>query len=384
MYKIYNAISLIPEEEIELSALEQIARVSKHPYLDAPFIILPDVHAGEGATIGSVIPLINFISPSMIGYDIGCGIWCERLDFGHAPFDNISLARLEDFIRTNIPLGFNHRTTVDGIGDFVYKTGQRFISETFEINEKYNLNALLSLGTLGGGNHFIELTRGDDGFVYLLIHSGSRNIGHRIASEYMEKAKTTAEYTNGLIPTGLGGFSEGDDDYDNYYEEYLYATSFAHQNRNIMAKLIINYMAQEGLISGSLGWIDTPHNFLHVDIINSQIIHYKGAINAFDSAIVAGSMGTNSYIVQSTPEAQKIHWACSHGAGRRFSRKQAKEILSVDDFKRMVRDVYGCQTDQNHIDESPMAYKDIEYVMESQGKTIVIKTKLTPFFNIKG
>jgi len=391
-----------PLENIEKSALAQIHNMIKHPRLFKHIAIMPDVHAGIGATIGSVIPLKNAIIPSAVGVDIACGMCAVKT--------NISLesirphfSKIYDQILKRIPLGFSHRSDqqLNDVHNYVIPALLHEI-KLYEQDSRWNQNKIINqLGTLGGGNHFIELQVDPDDNIWIMLHSGSRNIGNKIATTYIQLAKTVNSARSLQVAPDDLEYFEADSAFGiQYIKHSRFATDFAFNNRLIMVEII------KDILNKILGpnqyetMINIHHNYVNQEFHFNEMVwvHRKGATKVMSriTGIIPGSMGSASYIVQGTDNADSFN-SCSHGAGRIMSRTSAKGKfdrkkkifktdgqLSIDDFKNDMQNIFTNTVDREHIDEAPRAYKNIDEVMKNQIDLVNIKTRLLPVLNVKG
>jgi len=397
MFEKEKIKSWLPFEKIEPSALEQIDNMSNHPKLSGHIAIMPDVHAGKGCVIGSVFPLYNAVCPAAVGVDIGCGVTTLKTNIKANDvkpyFDEI-----HEFIINNIPLGYNHRSENQTKKLKVNRDYKELISTYQKLYKDDTI--MRQLGTLGGGNHFIELQEDSNNYLWIMIHSGSRNIGHKIASKYINIAKEQCSIIK--VPVDLEYLDSGYETLDAYMKEMKFAVNFAYMNRQFMlglifSKLMAIFSCRQDNYADS---IDIPHNYVFVENINGKnvFVHRKGAIylGGGTRGIIPGSMGSSSYIVTGKNN-QDAYLSCSHGAGRAMSRNAARgkidrktgELksqgkLSVSDFSEDMKNIYTKNIDINHLDEAPRAYKNIDEVMEYQKDLVNIIEVLKPIFNIKG
>jgi len=391
-----------PLESIEDSALDQIKATMTHPKLFSHLAAMPDMHMGIGCTIGSVIPMKDAIVPAFVGVDIGCGMCAVgtdiQLDVLKPHFDQIYRE-----IKGRIPVGFNHR-----MGNQM-NSCELFLQENPEVNEAIEIYQRLypnkdiapQLGTLGGGNHFIELQVDPEGFVWIMIHSGSRNIGNLIATRAINQAKQMKhEYSDGEdVPADMEYLPYTSDDGQKYLIDMEFALNFAMQNRFLMMDIIQRVISHEVPCTFD-EIINIHHNYAAKEThFGEEVwVHRKGATKAVSTelGIIPGSMGSASFIVRGKNCADSFN-SCSHGAGRTMSRTAARGKfhrktktyktegrLNVDDFRSDMKGIYTKNVDRDHLDEAPRAYKDINEVMAHQTDLIDIVVELKPVFNIKG
>lgn len=369
-----------PEEE----ALQQARNITKLPNLFGDVCLMPDTHSGYGMPIGGVVALRNAISPNMVGVDIGCGMLAVRTNL-----TDISTEQLKEImgkIRNTVPVGFNH-----------HKEAQKNL--IFEDDDWNNTiickqekeSARYQIGTLGGGNHFIEIQKGDDGHIWFMIHSGSRNLGFKVANYYNKVAK---EYClklgfDNIVKDELSFLTVGTEEAHNYIVEMMLCLNFSYQNRQMMSNQIKNAFKEvmEGVEFEKE--INIHHNFASLENHNGHKVwvHRKGATKADKGVlgIIPSSQGTTSYIVEGRGNELSFS-SCSHGSGRRLSRTQAKEVLNLEEERKKLDDLGIIHSIRNvqDLEEASSAYKDGETVMKEQEDLVKIVTKLRPLAVIKG
>lgn len=380
-------------DQIEDSARVQIENMAQMPFIHKHIAIMADVHAGIGATIGSVIPTVGAVIPSAVGVDIGCGMCAvpTNLKAEDLPED-LKKIRLE--IENAIPVGFN-----------AYPDDRHLTSEENnriapscrikEIFDRYKVvpgqqDYWRQLGTLGGGNHFIELCLDEAGTVWIMLHSGSRGIGNKIGNRFIEIAKQDMEKQSIHLPDkDLAYLKEGSQHFDDYVAVVEWAQRYAAMNRRIMLRRIVTALKKhfpQIIADIEHRAIQCHHNYIsreyHFGV--DCIITRKGAVRARkgDFGIIPGSMGTKSYIVEGLGNAESF-FSCSHGAGRKMSRQAAKRAFTVQDQIRATEGV-ECKKDKSVIDEIPMAYKSIDEVMENQRDLVKPLHTLKQVVCIKG
>ena len=370
-----------PAHEVESSALDQLRNVAALPWVFHHVAAMADVHTGKGATIGSVVAMKGAIAPSAVGVDIGCGITatCTSLAASDLP-DN--LREIRDSIEAVIPVGFNSHEDPAAEVEGLSLWGKRFKTLPASIQERRG-PAKLQLGTLGGGNHFIEICLDKLDRVWIMLHSGSRNVGLRIANLGIADAKKQ-KHNRGL--GDLAVLLDGTPEMASYKNSLAWAQKYASENRRIMLSLI-----QHTLI----GWFDDirfepsiecHHNYVSEETHFETKVYVtrKGAIQARagQMGIIPGSMGTRSYIVEGLGSAEAFESA-SHGAGRRMSRSKAKKTFTEDDIAKQL-DGVECRRDRGILDELPAAYKDIDQVMANQADLVEARETLRQVLCIKG
>ena len=373
-------------KDVESGALNQAMNLANHPYAFHHIALMPDTHVGFGMPIGGVLATKDVIIPNAVGVDIGCGICAVRTSLREIPIE--TLKGIMDVIRRMIPVGFNHHkskqnnTKMPDVGHD---------SKTMPIvNQEYK-SALFQIGTLGGGNHFIEVQRGKDGFIWLMVHSGSRNIGYKVATHYNKLAKSLNEKLKRQVPIkwDLAYFSLDSSQGQIYKKEMQYCIDFAFASRKLMMERIkeaISYFFDD-VISDEM--INIAHNYAEQEkhFGKKVIVHRKGATlaNKETIGIIPGSQGMKSYIVKGKGNPESFE-SCSHGAGRRLGRRQAQRQL---DFKREKKaldekGIIHSIRSKRDLDEAPSAYKDISRVMKNQDDLVEILVELEPLAVIKG
>ncbi len=370
-------------DDIEDGAMEQVINLANLPFLFKHVAIMPDAHQGYGMPIGGVIATHGVVIPNAVGVDIGCGMIAARTSITNV--DTEQIKQTMGKIREVVPVGFEHQKADQEWYGFDDAPDIKVIQQQLK-------SARGQLGTLGGGNHFIEIQRDTDGAIWIMVHSGSRNFGYKIAKEYHEIAKKMCERWYSDVPDPELSFlpietREGRE----YFDAMVYALSFSFANRSLMLKRAVDCFEA---VVGSGGFItDTPVNIHHNYAAwenhfgENVIVHRKGATLAREGTfgIIPGSQGTQSYIVKGKGNPESF-MSCSHGAGRRMGRKQATRELSLEGEIKKLDDqgiVHGIRTKQD-LDEASAAYKDIETVMENQRDLVEIVTELSPLGVIKG
>lgn len=359
-------------EEIEPAALDQLRNISKLPWAWR-VRVMPDVHLGKGATVGSVIAMKNAVSPSAVGVDIGCGVMAVKtsLDLADLPDD---LGPLRAGIEAAVPVGHLGHDGTAGVlrrdprlrGEADRLFGRFAALRAAGIAEREK-RMLSQCGSLGGGNHFIELCADQDGAIWLTLHSGSRNIGKELAERHIATAKTL-EHNLGLPDRDLAVFLAGTDEMDAYLHDLYWAQDYARLSRSAMMALVKKVVADR--IDGVrfLDEVQCHHNYVAEEQYEGQdvIVTRKGAIRAGkgDLGLIPGSMGTGSYIVRGLGSEASL-CSASHGAGRKMSRSAAKRQFTADDLARQTAGI-ECRKDAGVVDEIPGAYKDLETVIEAQ------------------
>ena len=367
---------------IEDVALQQLKNISSLPWVFHHVAAMPDVHFGKGATVGSVIAMKGAVSPAAVGVDIGCGVGAVKtsLTANDLPDD---LRAWRSAIERAIPVGFNeHRDPLDRPQDKAL--WDEFHHLTPAVKDLAG-KARKQLGTLGGGNHFIELCldRGDD--VWMMLHSGSRNIGKSLADIHIARAKKLA-HNQDLPDRDLSVFLAGTKEMEEYRRDLFWAQRYAMRNREAMLDLYGSVLRQFRPDVRFGEAVLCHHNYVAEEVHFGEevLVTRKGAIRAGkgELGIVPGSMGTRSYIVRGLGNPLSFESA-SHGAGRRMSRGEAKRRFSVKDLQEQTKGV-ECRKDGGVLDEIPSAYKPIEQVMENQKDLVEIVAELRQVLCVKG
>ena len=360
--------------DLEAGALEQAINLANLPFIFKHVAIMPDSHQGYGMPIGGVLATKGVIIPNAVGVDIGCGMCAVRLN--ETSIHKAELIDIVESIKKVVPVGFSRHQSKPEWNGFNDAPDIPIIQQELE-SSRYQL------GTLGGGNHFIEIQKGSDGNIWVMLHSGSRNFGLKIANEYHKKAKELCERWLADIPTPDLSFlpmdtAEGRE----YFEAMNFALGFAKANRDLMMDRVVNVINRE-----SLDYINIHHNYAAYEnhFNKNVIVHRKGATQATKGlrGIIPGSQGTKSYIVEGLGNPESF-MSCSHGAGRKMGRKQAQRELSLDEeIERMGGIIHNINS-ADDLDEAAGAYKDIDVVMENQKDLVKILVELTPLAVIKG
>ncbi|MCS4593578.1 RtcB family protein [Brevibacterium sediminis] len=393
--KLYNWASIL-EHDTEAQALATSQMPFVHPHL----ALMPDAHLGKGATVGSVIPTDNAIMPAAVGVDIGCGMiavrtqWTEdQLRTGGAN----TLTALREDIESRVPLSAGHYNTT------LTYTAETRIGELEDMwaemdgvpldvvtggPERYAQNWEYQLGTLGSGNHFIEITVDEEHRVWAFLHSGSRGIGNKIAQHHIKVAQDIAKkYWIDLTDNDLAYLVEGTPEFDHYIAELNWAQHFALLNREEMMDRVLEalatYMGAEVVEHER---INCHHNFTQKEhhFGRNFWISRKGAISAREGqlGLIPGSMGTASYVVEGLGNKMSFN-SSPHGAGRNFSRSKARKTFTHDQLREAMRGIEYRDTDA-FIDEIPQAYKDIDQVMDDASDLVKIRHTFHQIVNVKG
>ncbi len=386
-------------DDVDPKALDQLRRVAELPIVYSHVAAMPDVHVGIGATVGAVIPTRAAIIPAAVGVDIGCGMTavCTTLTARDLPD---KLARTRGAIESAVPVGFDMHPegAIPGrreLGDLAPRL--RIIRnrhpELERMQKNFSETWRRQLGSLGGGNHFIEICVDETDRVWVMLHSGSRGAGNAIGRYFIGKARNeferrgTGSEFDKLPDRDLAWFSAGTDLFDEYLEAVGWAQDYAHANRELMLALVLDAIAHQVPafeLEGAV--IDCHHNYVATEPHFGErlFVTRKGAIRAGhdELGIIPGSMGAKSFIVRGKGEATSL-CSCAHGAGRRLSRQQAKKRYSRSDLERQTTGV-ECRKDSGVLDEIPSAYKDIDRVMENQSDLVEVIHTLKQVVCVKG
>jgi tRNA-splicing ligase RtcB len=379
--------------EVEPAARAQLVNLSRLPVVHPHVAVMPDVHLGIGATVGSVIPTVKAIVPAAVGVDIGCGMMATRLTLTAADLDERRLRKVFDQVSRDVPVGFRQHDDRDVRQDAVrhFQKGLRKIFEKHPGIEKRkgrNASWAHQLGTLGGGNHFIELCLDEESRAWVMLHSGSRGIGNAIGSYFIELARKDAERDNVQLPDrDLAYFREGARHFDDYVAAVGWAQDYARANRDEMMQLVLEALRRHLPAFEETGTaVNCHHNYVQRERhYGAEVwLTRKGAIRAGagELGIIPGSMGARSYIVRGRGAAESFH-SCAHGAGRRMSRSAAQKRFTVQDLETQTHGVI-CRKDRGVLDEIPGAYKDIDEVMANQSDLVEVVHTLKQVLCVKG
>jgi tRNA-splicing ligase RtcB len=384
-------------KDVEQDALRQLLNVAQLPIVHGHVAAMPDVHHGIGATVGSVIPTKQAIIPAAVGVDIGCGMNAVRLTL-HAKDLPDNLAKLRRAVEARVPVGFDqhdsdkvrgsaHARQARTLEDRLHKIVSKH-SGIVKMQRRFEQTWVCQLGTLGGGNHFIELCLDEEQRVWVMLHSGSRGIGNVFGRYFIEAArKDMRRHQVNLPDRDLAYFSEGSELFDDYVEAVNWAQDYALLNRSMMMQLVLDALAQHLPPFKTDGEaINCHHNYVAVEhhFGEKLFITRKGAISAREGqlGIIPGSMGAKSFIVRGKGNPESF-CSCSHGAGRRMSRTEAKRRFNRFDLAKQTEGV-ECRKDGGVVDEIPAAYKDIDAVMANQSDLVDIVHTLKQVMCIKG
>lgn len=381
---------------VEDAARQQLMNTARLPFIYKHLAVMPDVHLGKGSTIGSVIPTIGAIIPAAVGVDIGCGMIAARTSLVAADLPD-SLHRLRSAIEAAVPHGktFGKRDSgawseapaaVDAMWQALAPGFRRITDKHPKLARSNNR---LHLGTLGTGNHFIEVCVDEADGVWFMLHSGSRGVGNAIGSLFIELAQADMrQHLANLPDRDLAYFTEGSRHFDDYVEAVGWAQDYARRNRALMMEAVVAAARREipKPFRADLEAVNCHHNYVQRETHFGRevLVTRKGAVSAQRGqlGIIPGSMGAKSFIVRGLGHEDSF-CSCSHGAGRRMSRTQAKKQFSLADQVRATAGV-ECRKDADVIDEIPMAYKDIDAVMAAQSELVEIVHTLRQVVCVKG
>lgn len=389
--------------ELEASAEQQLRNVANLPFIHKHVAVMPDAHAGKGSTVGTVIATKGAIIPAAVGVDIGCGMCAVRLPF---KADDIKdLPGLRAAIEKDVPTGMKVNTKVTFSAGYAFGFLGRFSRTAAEHLEPGAADrAAHALGSLGGGNHFIEICADTEGTAWIMLHSGSRGIGNKLATIHINKAKDIMKQYFLMGDKGSQGFAtlpdpdlaflvQDTNEFKDYLHDLMWAQQFAMANRKEMLSRVeftllkhMNLLDEHFLKATAFFRVNCHHNYTAIENHFGQNVYVtrKGAVSARDGewGIIPGSMGTKSYIVQGKGNLDSF-CSCSHGAGRRMSRTKAREVFTVEDLKKQTEGV-ECLKTSDIIDEIPSSYKDIDEVMANQSDLVTPVYQLKQILCVKG
>jgi tRNA-splicing ligase RtcB len=380
-------------DQVEEAARRQLVNISQLPIVHHHVAAMPDVHHGIGATVGSVIPTLRAIIPAAVGVDIGCGMIAARLSLTASEIDEAALRKLFAQISRDVPVGFEQHDERDARADAAkpFKRGLHAILEKHPGVQKRvgkRSDWTRQLGTLGGGNHFIEVCLDEAQRVWVMLHSGSRGIGNAIGTYFIALAKQDAERHQRQLPDrDLAYFTEGAGHFEDYVQAVGWAQDYARANRAEMMDLVLEALRRHlPAFETTTEAVNCHHNYVARETHYGEDVWVtrKGAIRARDGdlGIIPGSMGTRSYIVRGKGSAEALQ-SCAHGAGRRMSRTQAGKQFTVADLERQTEGVV-CRKDPGVLDEIPGAYKDIDTLMANQNDLVEVLHTLKQILCVKG
>lgn len=393
----------MPYESLQLATPKPVLSWANHPLgsdenkmaknvASLPFVfkhvaLMPDVHLGKGALVGSVIATQEAIIPAAVGVDIGCGMSAVKLPFSVDQLDG-KLKKIRQDIEAEIPVGFASNKTIEK--SVTNWQGWREFKAIHPGVQDLEKKAIEQLGSLGGGNHFIEVCLDSDSQVWLMLHSGSRGIGNRLAQCHIDTAKQLVKMAETKLPDpDLAYFIQGTPEFTAYWHDLQWAQNYARFNRDVMMsrfKRVIERHVAGGKPTKPLLEVNCHHNYAEKEVHFGEEVYVtrKGAVRARveDYGIIPGSMGAKSFIIKGKGNLES-YCSCSHGAGRLMSRTKAKKHFTLDDLIEQTQGV-ECRKDESIIDEIPGAYKPIDQVMEQQADLVEIVATLKQIVCVKG
>ena len=374
-------------DEIDDNTLFQVKNLANLPFAFKHIALMPDAHSGYGMPIGGVMAADSAIVPNAVGVDIGCGMCAVKTDMKFTPSIQKQLSKIVDEIKERVPLGFDHHKKVQDEG----LMPQGYDIENMHVVKKEYKSALKQIGTLGGGNHFIEIQRDKEDFIWLMIHSGSRNLGKKVADHYNKIAKKLNKQWNSPVPpkADLAYLPFTTEEAHRYFEEMNYCVDFALANRKLMLTRVQEIFVDffPNIKFGEI--INIAHNYAKWEkhFGKNVVVHRKGATSAHlgEFGIIPGSQGTKSYIVVGLGNPESFS-SCSHGASRIMGRNEAIRNLSFEEEVRKLNKKGILHSIRTHrdLDEAPSAYKNIKQVMLDQEDLVKIVVELSPLAVIKG
>ncbi|MBY0564280.1 MAG: RtcB family protein [Hyphomonadaceae bacterium] len=383
---------------IEDAALKQLKNVASLPFIHSHVAVMPDVHWGMGATVGSVIPTVGAIIPAAVGVDIGCGMMAVRTSVRaeHLPD---SLGGLRSRIEAAVPHGRTDNGGRNDVGAWQTEPPETAKARWAVLEDGYkaivdkhpkaaHARGLGHLGTLGTGNHFVELCLDETGALWVMLHSGSRGVGNKFGTYFIERAKHEMKrWFINLPDEDLAYFPEGSEGFIDYVRAVSWAQKYALANRETMMEQVLDLLRAEwpDLFTTELA-VNCHHNYVAKEkhFGKDVFVTRKGAVRAGvgELGIIPGSMGAKSFIVRGRGNRDSF-CTCSHGAGRAMSRNEAKRRFTVEDHAKATEGV-ECRKDEGVIDETPMAYKDIDAVIAAQADLIEVVHTLKQIVCVKG
>lgn len=381
--------SWLPREEIEKGAWEQLVNVSNHPEIGSHVAVMPDCHVGYGVPIGCVAPTIGSVIPNAVGVDIGCGLHAIQtgIAYDRERMDQRFWREWASHVAREVPTGFASHKAPQKLGPLDRKLRatdlQRLLKE----------KAAFQLGTLGGGNHFLEAQVDEGGEIWLMVHSGSRNTGLRIANHYNGLAVDLTTRRRLVVGKDLASLPLDHEWGQDYLHDMQWATDFALANRKEMGQKLLRWLwrtmeAHRMPVThdAPLQVINIHHNFARLEEHGGQqvMVHRKGATSAAkgEMGVIPGSMGTPSFIVRGLGNPDSFE-SCSHGAGRVMGRNVARKSITAKAFAESLAGTFS-KASMSYVDEAPLAYKDVEMVVDRQRDLVEVVHTLRPLMTVKG
>ena len=384
-----NILSWLPEEQIEESALRQIRNLARMPFIHKHVAVMPDCHYGLGATVGSCIPTLRAIIPAAVGVDIGCGMIAVKTPLTRADLPE-DLSDIRKAVEEQIPLSagrYNRSVKKTAKLRVEQMEAQAAELDRLDFYNKVDRNWRKQMGSLGSGNHFIEIVLDETDSVWAFLHSGSRGVGNRLADHHIKIAKTLMEkWYIDLPDADLAYLVEDTQEFDDYMTDLGWAQDFARLNRDEMMERILRILRHRFGEFEELERIQCHHNFTQREhhFGRNILVSRKGAIQAREGqlGLIPGSMGTASYVVRGKGNAAAFDTA-PHGAGRRLSRRKAREKFTMSDFDQLMEGI-EVRRSESFLDELPGAYKDVDLVMEQSNDLVEILHTFRQIVNVKG
>ena len=391
-YEPLNVSTPVPvlswaNHELGSNETKMAKNVASLPFVFKHVALMPDVHLGKGALVGSVIATKDAIIPAAVGVDIGCGMCAIKTPFTADQLDG-KLKSIRRDIEAMVPVGFNENKDTDkSVSNW---QGWQAFRDLHKGVQDLQTKAMRQMGSLGGGNHFIEICVDTENQVWIMLHSGSRNIGNKLAQCHIETGKQLAKLSGTKLPDpDLAYFTANTDEFEAYWHDLQWAQNYARVNRDVMmerVKRIVEQHLAGGKPTKPLLSVNCHHNYAEKEVHYGEEVYVtrKGAVRARteDYGIIPGSMGAKSFIVKGKGN-HASYCSCSHGAGRQMSRNQAKLHFSLDDLIRQTETV-ECRKDSGVLDEIPAAYKPIEQVMANQSDLVEVVATLKQVICVKG
>ncbi|MFC5831591.1 RtcB family protein [Nonomuraea insulae] len=376
-------------ETVDPQAMQQLRNVANLEWVHG-VAVMPDVHHGKGATVGSVIAMKDAVSPAAVGVDIGCGMTAVKTTYKASQLPD-NLAYLRGKLEQAVPVGFSHHKrpvdpgNVHGMKTAGWAEFWKSFDDLAPAVMPRRERAEVQMGTLGGGNHFLEVCADDEGVVWVVLHSGSRNIGKELAEHHIGVARGLS-HNKGLVDRDLAVFLGRTPEMDAYRRDLFWAQDYARRNRTLMIGLVCDVLRRHLPNIGFDQPISCHHNYVAEERYDGVdvLVTRKGAIRAGsgDLGIIPGSMATGTYIVKGLGNSLAFNSA-SHGAGRKMSRNKAKKTFTVKDLEEQTLGV-ECRKDSGVVDEIPGAYKDLESVMAAQTDLVQVVAHLKQLICVKG
>lgn len=373
---------LVWADDADEATLEQARKTAALPVISDHVALMPDAHLGYGCAIGSVVPTHGAIIPSAVGVDLGCGVDGMLTNLTSADLPD-SLGRLLSRIEKTVPAGVGEGHA-SAVGEWLKANRPRT-----ELDAKQQKTARNQLGTLGSGNHFIEISLDEQDRVWIVLHSGSRGIGNQLARGHIDLAKTLERHVDGvLVDPDLRWFVEGTPQFDHYVADMLWAQAYAFENRRLMTNTVFDELQSIIPAAKPVEHYQNHHNYCVLETHGGRDVWVtrKGAISAKpgEYGIIPGSMGASTFVVKGLGSEMSFQSA-SHGAGRAMSRNKARKTLTLESFEAAMGDRHWLQRKAgNLLDEHPAAYKDIGHVMSLQTDLVTVEHELHSILNFKG